>query len=285
MQLTIVTGMSGAGKTQALRFFEDMGYFCIDNLPPVLLPKLTELYGSVGGEKANVVLVIDARAGDKMTELLDHVKKVRLKGQKCEILFLDCNDETLVKRYKETRRTHPVESKDGLLSSITKERSMLRDLYNGADIVIDTSTFKLRDLYNTLRGIYTPDSQEQSLNVHIMAFGFKYGAPLEADLVFDVRCLPNPFYIEELKYKTGNDKVVQDYVMQFEESKQFLRKIEDLAEFSLPLYAKEGKPNLTVALGCTGGKHRSVTFANKLASYVKGLGYNVNTIYRDIDKE
>ncbi|MBP3361432.1 MAG: RNase adapter RapZ [Clostridia bacterium] len=285
MRLIIVTGMSGAGKTQAIRFFEDIGFFCIDNLPPVLIPRLMEMYKSIGGDNANVVLVIDARVGSMIAELLEQIKLIRSEGHRCDLLFLDANNATLVKRYKETRRNHPLNLDGGLVESICLEREMLKELYNAADVVIDTSVLKLRDLYEKLKDIYTSDTTASNIYVHVMAFGFKYGAPLDADLVFDVRCFPNPFYIEELKHKTGNNKEVQDYVMQFPESVQFMEKLEDMIEFLLPLYIKEGKTTLTIAIGCTGGKHRSVTMTNLLAAKLNEMGYNSNCIYRDIEKE
>lgn len=285
MHLTIITGMSGAGKTQALRFFEDIGCFCIDNLPPVLLPKLMDMYMSIGGENAKVVLVIDARVGTMIAQVLEQVRLIRGQGHDCEILFLEADDETLVSRYKETRRSHPLEVEGGLLDSIRAERIILRELYNSSDIVVDTSNMKMRDLYDKLRTIYVEGSNTSNIRINVMAFGFKYGAPVDADLVFDVRCLPNPFYVEELKHKTGNDKEVQDYVMQFQESIEYLDKLEELIEFLIPLNIKEGKQTLTVAVGCTGGKHRSVTFANRILAKLEGLGYNSKCVYRDIDKE
>ena len=285
MQLKIITGMSGAGKTQVMRFFEDLGFFCIDNLPPVLIPKLMEMYKSIGGENANVVLVIDARVGDMIAELIEQINRIKRGGQDIGLIFLDANNATLVKRYKETRRTHPLNLDGGLIESICTERKMLSELYNSADVVIDTSVLKLRDLYEKLKSIYADDTKGPGINVHVMAFGFKYGAPADADLVFDVRCFPNPFYIEELKYKTGNDKEVQDYVMSFPESVEFADKLNNMMEFLLPLYINEGKKSLTVAIGCTGGKHRSVTMTNRLAEYLKNKGYNTNCIYRDIEKE
>ncbi len=285
MHLTIVTGMSGAGKTQALRFFEDLGRFCIDNLPPVLMPKLMELYKSIGGEDANVVLVIDARVGSMIKELLSQITAIRNSGHQCDVLFLDATSEALVSRYKETRRTHPLDLKGGLLESIEEERNIIKELYDFADVVIDTSDMKLKELHERLKSIYASGKLVKTMNVNVMAFGFKYGAPVDADLVFDVRFLPNPFYIEELKPKTGNDTEVQEYVMQFNESRIFLKKLEEMIEFLLPLYVEEGKTSLTVAIGCTGGKHRSITMANKLIDKVRNLGYEANPVYRDIGKE
>lgn len=285
MQLTIVTGLSGAGKSQALRFFEDIGCFCIDNLPPVLLPKLIEMYMSVGESNTRVVLVMDARVGTMIAQVLEQVKLIKQQGHECNILFLEADDKTLIARYKETRRSHPLESDGGLLDSIKAEREMLRELYNSSDIVIDTTDMKMRDLYDKLRGIYVDGSKISSIRINVMAFGFKYGAPTDADLVFDVRCLPNPFYVEELKHKTGNDKEVQDYVMACPESIEYLKKLEDMLEFLVPLNIKEGKLTLTIGIGCTGGKHRSITFANRVRAYLEGLGYNAKCVYRDIEKE
>ena len=285
MHLTIVTGMSGAGKTQALRFFEDLGRFCIDNLPPVLMPKLMELYKSIGGEAATVVLVIDARVGSMIKELLSQITAIRNSGHQCDVLFLDATSEALVSRYKETRRTHPLDLQGGLLETIEEERNILKERYDFADVVIDTSDMKLKELHERLKSIYASGKLVKTMNVNVMAFGFKYGAPVDADLVFDVRFLPNPFYIEELKPKTGNDTEVQEYVMQFNESRIFLKKLEEMIEFLLPLYVEEGKTSLTVAIGCTGGKHRSITMANKLADKVRNLGYEANPVYRDIGKE
>lgn len=285
MQLTIVTGLSGAGKTQALRFFEDIGCFCIDNLPPVLLPKLMEMYMSMGDNRGRIVLVIDARVGTMIEQVLEHLRVIRRQGHECDILFLEADNETLIGRYKETRRIHPIETKGGLLDSIEAEREMLKELYNASDVVVDTTGMKMRDLYDKLRAIYSKGSKNSRIRINVTAFGFKYGAPLDADFVFDVRCLPNPFYVEELKFKTGNDKEVQDYVMEYPESQEYLRKLEDLLEFLIPLNIKEGKSMLTVAIGCTGGKHRSVTFANRIIVYLEGLGYNSKCVYRDIEKE
>lgn len=285
MHLVIVTGMSGAGKSQAIRFFEDIGFFCIDNMPPVLIPRLMEMYKSIGGENANVALVTDVRVGEMIKQLVEQVKLIKNEGHKCEILFLDANNATLVKRYKESRRNHPLNLDGGLVESITKERTLLKDLHDCADSVVDTSVLKPKDLYDRLREIYLSDSATSQINIHVMAFGFKYGAPLDADLVFDVRCFPNPFYIEELKSKTGNDRAVREYVMQFEESQKFVEKLKDMMDFLIPLYIKEGKSSLTIAIGCTGGKHRSVTMTNLLAENLLSKGYNANCVYRDIGKE
>ena len=200
-------------------------------------------------------------------------------------MYINADDETLVKRYKETRRMHPIENANGLLASIRQERKMLSALYEASDYVIDTSHLTAQGLLQELKEIYASGDTKQGLEINVMAFGFKYGMPLDADLVFDVRCFPNPFYIDELKHKTGNDKEVQDYVMSFPKSVTFMEKLEDFMEFMIPLYIEEGKISLTIAIGCTGGKHRSVTMTNKLADYLKSCDYTVNVSYRDMGRE
>ncbi len=286
MQYTIVTGMSGSGKTRVIRFLEDMGYFCIDNMPPVLIPKFSEMLSSVNGSFNNVALVIDIRVGDMINELIKQMEDLKSKGYDCTLLYFDASDETLVKRYKETRRSHPLENEGGgLLDAIKRERKMLKSLFDDADYVIDTSNMTAAQLLTRLKEIYAPASTGQALKINVMAFGYKYGMPLDADLVFDVRCFPNPFYIDELKRRTGNDKEVQDYVMSFPTAVKFMEKLQDLMSFMIPLYIEEGKISLTIAIGCTGGKHRSVTMTNKLADYLKSKDYEVSITYRDLGKE
>ena len=285
MRYTIVTGMSGSGKTKVIRYLEDMGYFCIDNMPPVLIPKFSEMLSAVNGNFNNVALVIDIRVGNMINELLKQIDELKRKGYDCTLLYLDASDETLVKRYKETRRSHPLQGEGGLLEAIRTERGMLSTLFDDADYVIDTSDLTAAQLLSKLKEIYAPASTGQSLKINVMAFGYKYGMPLDADLVFDVRCFPNPFYIDELKRLTGNDKAVQDYVMSFPTAVEFMKKLEDLMSFMIPLYVEEGKISLTIAIGCTGGKHRSVTMTNRLADYLKSENYDVNVSYRDLGKE
>ena len=285
MKFVIITGMSGAGKTQAMRFFEDMGYFFFFFMPPGLIPKLLEMYNTMGRDDSKVALVIDVRVGEMIGELIEQVKSIRAQGHGCDILFLDASDEVLVKRYKETRRIHPLNLDGGLVDSIEYERSIMKQLHDISDLVIDTSSLTLRELYDKLKNVYISGNDFSNMYIHVMAFGFKYGAPLDADLVFDVRCFPNPFYVDELRFKTGNNKEVSDYVMKFQESRDFMDKLEDMMQFLIPLYVKEGKTTLTIAIGCTGGKHRSVTMANLMTEYIKKLGYNANCVYRDINKE
>ncbi len=281
MHFTIVTGMSGAGKTQVIRFLEDTGFFCMDNLPPAIIPQLAEMFFSINGKYDKVAFVIDSRVGEMIDDLLDNLRILRENNYDCKMLFVTARDEVLVKRYKETRRTHPISSSLGLLDSIKKERKMLEQIYNEADAVVDTSDFSLAQLSKRLREIYS-DVSPETFAVNVMSFGFKYGIPLDADLVFDVRCFANPFYVDELKNKTGNDKEVQDYVMQTDSAKEFMDKLCDMVKYMIPLYIEEGKSSLTISVGCTGGKHRSVTMANLLAKSIEG--YNVNIIHRDITR-
>ena len=285
MQFMVVTGMSGSGKTQVLRFLEDKGFFCIDNMPPVLIEKFVEMCFSASGKFDKIALVIDARVGDMINQLIDDIKMLRNGGYDCKLVFIDADDDVLVKRYKEARKTHPIHSSLGLLGSIKEERKMLEALYGEADFVINTSKLTMPELNKKLDQMYYgKEHSEQGMRLNVLAFGFKYGIPLDADLVFDVRCFPNPFYIEELKQKTGNDKEVQDYVMGFEETQIFFDKLMDMMCYLIPLYSEEGKTNVTIAIGCTGGKHRSVTIANKFGEEMSKKGYNVNMIYRDISR-
>lgn len=285
MQFVIVTGMSGSGKTQALRFFEDKGFFCVDNMPPVLIEKFVEMSFSASGKFDKIAMVIDARVGEMINQLIDNIKTLKEGGYDCKLIFIDADDEILVKRYKEARKAHPIASALGLLGSIKEERKMLEAVYDEADNIIDTSKLNMIELNKELDKIYYGEGTDnQGIRLNVLAFGFKYGIPLDADLVFDVRCFPNPFYIEDLKKKTGNDKEVQDYVMSFEQSKVFFDNLMTMMKHLIPLYSEEGKTNVTIAIGCTGGKHRSVTIANKFGEEMKKLGYSVNMIYRDISR-
>lgn len=285
MQFTVVTGLSGSGKTQVIRYLEDLGFFCIDNMPPILIHKLADMFFSANKKFDRIALVIDVRVGEMINDLVTNLNMLRENGCSCTLLFVDASDEVLVKRYKENRRAHPISSEDGLLGSIRRERKILEGIYNEADYVIDTSGLSINDLHKRLKEIYIKtEEDEESFEVNINAFGFKYGIPLDADLVFDVRCFPNPFYVAELKNKTGNDREVQAYVMSAPEAVRFFSQLDEMIKSLLPLYIEEGKQSLTIAIGCTGGKHRSVTLANKLGESLRNAKYNVNMIYRDISK-
>lgn len=285
MQFTVVTGLSGSGKTQVVRFLEDMGFFCIDNMPPVLIPKFVEMFLSVNGKFEKVAFVVDIRVGDMIDQLLEELQYIKENGYEYTMLFLDADDKTLIKRYKESRRVHPMASSKGLLDSIRKERHVLERLYHEADYIIDTSNMRPSALCERLKEIYLKDTGDRhQININVMSFGFKYGVPIDADLVFDVRCFPNPFYIDELKELTGNDKPVQKYVMSFSQSNEFMDKLYDMMAFLLPLYVEEGKNSLTIAIGCTGGKHRSVTMANALGQMLQKDKYKVEINHRDITR-
>lgn len=282
MEFTILTGMSGSGKTQAIRTFEDLGYFCVDNMPPVLIPNLADVLNGVSVKHSKVAVVADIRVGDMINELLGQVAELK-KEYKARLIFLDCDDNTLVKRYKETRRTHPLNDDTGLLASIKRERTMLEKLMQGADTVIDTTNMTPSEMRDKLVHMQGDTNAERIFEVKVVSFGFKHGIPIDADMVYDARCFPNPFYVPELKNKTGNDREVQDYVMNSETPREFLNRIFDMAKFVIPIFEKEGRYSLIVAIGCTGGHHRSVTFANKLGERLSECGYRVSVNHRDIN--
>ncbi len=282
-QFTIVTGMSGSGKTRVIRFLEDMGFFCVDNMPPMLIPTFGELLSS-SGKFENVAIVVDIRVGEMISELVERVNALRGEDFDVKLLFLNASDETLVQRYKETRRMHPIENSDGLLASIKEERALLSSLLNEADCVIDTTNLTPMGLFTKLKDLYRERTNKNYITINVIAFGFKYGLPLDCDLAYDVRCFPNPFYIDELKHKTGKDKEVRDYVMSFPSAVEFMEKLKEMIKFLMPLYTEEGKTTLTIGIGCTGGKHRSVTMAAELTKYLTELDYNANLICRDINK-
>ncbi|MBO5081910.1 MAG: RNase adapter RapZ [Lachnospiraceae bacterium] len=282
MRFVIVTGMSGAGKLTAQKMMEDMGYYCVDNLPVPLIPKFVELILEPSQEITKVVLGIDVRADQSFDDVMTALADLKSKGFAYEILFMEASDATLMKRYKETRRMHPLAMGGRVADGIAKERKILEKMKADADYVIDTSHLLTRELKEELDRIFISNKDYNSLMVNIVSFGFKHGIPADVDLVFDVRFLPNPFYIDELKLKTGNDQEVRDYVMSFPEAGEFLQKLTDMISFLIPNYIKEGKNQLIVGIGCTGGKHRSVTLANKLYEQLKDKGnYGLTVSHRD----
>ena len=286
MRFVIVTGMSGAGKRTVLKMLEDAGYFCVDNLPVPLLPKFAELVsGQEDGTMTKAALGIDIRSGEGLVTVNKVLDNISDFSSHYEILFLDCNDSVLIKRYKETRRQHPLSMGGRVEDGIRNERKKMKFLKDRADYIIDTSQMLVRDLKGEVDKIFVKDEPYQNFFMTVLSFGFKYGIPVDADLVFDVRFLPNPYYVENLRKKTGNEKEVQDYVMNCEEAGEFLNKIEDLLVFLVPLYIKEGKNQLVIGVGCTGGKHRSVTVANGIYERLKGLGYSAKAEHRDIEKD
>ena len=284
MNLLIVTGMSGAGKSLAANALEDMGYFCVDNIPPAIIPVLVDFSARSGEGLQKMAIVTDIRGGEMFNEISSVLQKLKDKNVDYKILFLDAEDKVLVRRYKEKRRKHPLCDKGLSVSEAVKsERKTLKNIREKADFTVDTSLISVSQLKNQLADIFLSGDNE-GLKILCKSFGFKYGADADADLVFDVRCLPNPYYIEELKEKTGLDSPVSEYVMSFPESKEFAKKVKDFLDFSVPLYLKEGKSQLIIAFGCTGGKHRSVTFAELTFHHLKEKGFDVNTLHRDIKK-
>lgn len=285
MRLVIITGMSGAGKSSALKMLEDAGYFCVDNLPIQLIFKFVQITFN-GNEKFDkVALGVDIRSGQALEELDDILKEISKKGYHFEILYLDATDEVLVKRYKETRRIHPLSGGGRVEQGIETERKKLEFIKKKADIIIDTSHLLTRELKSQIDKIYTLNEKYNNFYITILSFGFKYGIPMDSDLVFDVRFLPNPFYDAELKPQTGNDRPVRDFVMSAPQAVEFLNKLYDMIKFLIPNYIIEGKNQLVISIGCTGGKHRSVTLANELYERLISLKYGIKVEHRDIDKD
>ncbi|MBE9390119.1 RNase adapter RapZ [Vagococcus salmoninarum] len=283
LQLVIITGMSGAGKTVAMQSFEDMGFFCIDNLPPRLIPKFWELIKE-SGKVTKIALVIDLRSRTFFQEIQDMLVEIEnTKMIETSVLFLDSSDEELVSRYKETRRTHPL-AMDGLVTEgIRKERGLLEEIKGDAQLVIDTTDLSPRQLREMIIKEFKSEDTKM-FRVEMVSFGFKYGLPIDADIVMDVRFLPNPHYVDELRPLTGVDQKVYDYVMSFEETEDFYQKFHDLVLSILPGYRKEGKTSLTIAIGCTGGQHRSVALTERLGQAIKLAEYHVNVTHRDRGK-
>jgi len=284
MKVLIVTGMSGAGKTTAMKMLEDMGYYCIDNLPIQIIDKLVDLSNETA-EMQKVALGIDVRSGN-LVNISEIVNKLKAMDIQIDILFLDAEDEVLIKRFKETRRNHPLALGERIDKGIQRERKSLEFLKKHSSCIIDTSHLLTRELKSEIEKIYSNEYDYKNMFVTILSFGFKYGIPTDSDLVIDVRFLPNPYYIEDLRPKTGNDKEIQDYVMQFRESTEFLDKLEDMVRFLLPKYIGEGKNQLVISIGCTGGKHRSVTLANELYNRLQGQNdFGLKIEHRDIGKD
>lgn len=287
MKFVILTGMSGAGKSTAIKMMEDIGFYCVDNLPIALLEKFVELSDlQQNTELQKVAVGIDIRSGQALEELRDVLDRIEKAGASYEILFLDAEDSVLVKRYKETRRNHPLSGGERVDRGIEEERKRLAFLKDRADYIIDTSRLLTRELKAELDKIFVQNQDYKNLFITILSFGFKYGIPADSDLVFDVRFLPNPYYVEGLRTKTGNDAEIQEYVLQFEEAHRFMDKLEDMLNFLIPNYITEGKNQLVIAIGCTGGKHRSVTLANELYRKLSGnMEYGLKIEHRDIGKD
>ncbi len=282
IQIVLITGLSGAGKSHAINCFEDLGFFCVDNLPPTFIPKFAELCLQSEGKTNKVALVCDMRGGAFFDHLFEALQELEENKVDHEILFFEASDEVLLRRYKETRRRHPL-SNMGLLEAIQSERIALSELRGKADKIIDTSPLSPRDLKKKIYELYEPGQREKSMPVMLVSFGFKYGLPLDADLVFDVRFLPNPHYVDHLRSLSGEDSRVKDYLWRWMVTHKYIQKVQDLLEFSIPYYIREGKAQLVVALGCTGGRHRSVALAAELGRLL-GDRFRIRVEHRDMDK-
>lgn len=285
MRFVIVTGMSGAGKSTTLKTLEDAGYFCVDNLPIQLIMHFAQIAYDDENEIDNVAIGVDIRNGVYLEKLSACLLELKEQNYDYEILFLDSNDDVLIKRYKETRRNHPLARNGRVAEGISEERNRIAFLRKDADYIIDTTSLLTRELKAELDKIFVQNAKYHNFIVSVVSFGFKYGIPRDADLVFDVRFLPNPYYKTELRPLTGNDEAIQEFVMQFDEAGKFMNKIIDLMEFLIPNYIKEGKNGLVIAIGCTGGKHRSVTLANEIYKELKELPYSIKIDHRDLEKD
>ena len=286
MEFLIVTGLSGAGKSRAMDALEDIGFYCADNIPPKLIVTFYELTRQAKGALSRVAVVTDIRGGDMFSSLLETLDQMKSEKKEYRILFLDANDYVLVNRFKETRRKHPLA--DNCLGSLEQavrlERDVLRPVKERADYVIDTSLLSPAQLKKRISGLFLGDASD-ALMIHCVSFGFKYGIPAEADLVFDVRCLPNPYYVEELKNLTGLDEPVRNYVLKWDQTKGFIRRLFDLIDYMIPLYCNEGKSQLVIAIGCTGGHHRSVTLTELLYNHLLQKDFRTSVSHRDIHKQ
>ncbi len=285
MEILIISGLSGGGKSKAASFLEDSGFYIVDNMPAAMILKFAEFCAGGGGRYARVALVYDVRTAESFSELFDVLDKLKGMEGVCRMLFLEASPAAIIKRYKETRRRHPLEKEtDSLEEAVEKERELMLSVKQRADFVIDTTRLSTAKLRSELLRIFNGEGEQAGMTVSVTSFGFKYGLPLEADLVLDVRFMPNPFYIEELRSQTGLDKPVSDYVFSFPQTCDFLLKVEDLLRFTLPLYAEEGKTGLVVAVGCTGGHHRSVAIAHARTGFIREQGYQAAEHHRDMER-
>jgi UPF0042 nucleotide-binding protein len=284
IRFVIITGISGAGKSQAMHSFEDLGYFCIDNLPPMLIPKFADLAAQSQGKINRIALVSDIRGGEFFSSLYEALQMLEGVGFDYEILYLEADDDALICRFKETRRRHPLAAVGSIAEGIKEEKKRLEQIRSKADKIIDTTLLSPQQLKEEITSLYAPDSEQENILITLVAFGFKYGVPLDSDLVFDVRFLPNPHYVEHLRPLTGNNEEVKEYVWKWTITHKFFQKLVDMIQFLVPCYIKEGKPHLVISIGCTGGKHRSVSMVNELEKILKGKNYRVIKEYRDIEK-
>lgn len=285
MDILIISGLSGAGKSKAASYLEDMGFYIVDNMPAAMILKFAEFCAGGSGRYDRVALVYDVRTASSFAELFDVLDKLRAMEDACRMLFLEAEPEVIIKRYKETRRRHPLADRtDSLEEAVRRERELMQPVRERADYIIDTSRTSTAQLRGELLRLFGDPEEKGGMTVSVTSFGFKYGLPLDADLVFDVRFMPNPFYMEELRPQTGLDQAVKDYVFSFQQTQGYLKRLEDLLAFSLPLYAEEGKTSLVIAVGCTGGHHRSVAVTHALAEFISGQGYQVSENHRDMNR-
>jgi UPF0042 nucleotide-binding protein len=285
ISFVVITGLSGAGKSYAIKCFEDMGFFCVDNLPTTLIPTFADLVARSNHTASRVALGVDVREGEYLTHLLDTLGELRGRGHAVEVLFLEASEEALVRRYRETRRRHPLAPEGNLVEGIRAERKALSTMREVADRIVDTSTLTVHQLKDRLIEMYVAPGQRTGLTISLVSFGFKHGVPFDADLVFDVRFLPNPHFVEGLRPLDGRDGRVREFILAHAESRELLRRLEDFLGFVLPAYQREGKAYLTVAIGCTGGRHRSVALVEELKGFLQRLGLAVSVVHRDMDRE
>ena len=281
----VVTGMSGAGKSFAIKCLEDMGFFCVDNLPTTLIPTFADLVARADTRRGRVALGVDVREGEYLSHFLEAVAELRKRGHNVEVLFLEAGEEALVRRYRETRRRHPLAPDGNVLDGIRAERKALSTVREVADRIVDTSSLTVHQLKDFLIEAYVAPKARPGLAVSLVSFGFKHGVPIDADLVFDVRFLPNPHFVDGLRPLDGRNERVREFVLKHDESRELLRRMSDFLGFVLPAYQREGKAYLTVAVGCTGGRHRSVALVEELRPFVEGLGITPTLVHRDLDRE
>ena len=285
MRFIVITGISGAGKSLVANYLEDLGFFCVDNLPPALIPKFAEICSQSGGKMDKIALVMDIRGGELLNDLFPGLNALKDAGFSYDILFMEASDAVLIKRYKETRRSHPLAPEGRLIKGINEERKVLRRIKEKSNYVIDTSNLTPRQLKEEIAGIVGDENTFKGLIISIISFGFKYGIPIDCDLVFDVRFIPNPYYIESMKKLTGRNETVKEYVLKFKETNEFMEKLTDMLDFLLPNYIKEGKSQLVIGIGCTGGRHRSVVIADCLNKLLTEKQHRVVIEHRDINKD
>lgn len=285
MRFVIITGVSGAGKSQVVKYLEDLGFFCVDNLPPALIPKFAEICYQSEGKMDRIALVIDIRGGELLKELFPGLTSLTKAGFSYEILFLEASDEALIKRFKESRRSHPLAPEGRLIKGIKEERRILQDIKSKASHIIDTTNLSTRQLKQELSNLFVEGRTFEGIIISIISFGFKYGIPIDCDLVFDVRFIPNPYYIDSMRKLTGKNEAVRDFVLNCMQTETFLVKLNDMLEFLIPNYIKEGKSQIVIGIGCTGGRHRSVAIADSLYNTLESMQHRVIIDHRDIDKD